>query len=291
MKKVIGFLLFAVIVQVTFAEDIMHKFLIANFMGKSLHYVDQFDPENNWTIDVGYAVFDMQMIGEKRLMINHDNGYHVYDLETRERVDTFSSDKMKKIKSMRRLEDGRTFFASQNGPVYEFDKDGEFVAEYQMPEDVKFVRMMRFTPDGNVLLACNKGGYECSLEKGLKPEERLVKKFLMPRPRNSYMALYSPDKSKVYLSGGYSKGFYTFDTDGKLLKDTVVKQPEGLHNYFYGGFQIMENGHIIMTNWTGHGERDFKPGLKLVEFDEEHDVVWSWNEAYGGTVNQVIVFE
>jgi len=30
--------------------------------------------------------------------------------------------------------------------------------------------------------------------------------------------------------------------------------------------------------------------LKLVEFDDEHKVVWSWNEAYGGTENQVIVF-
>ena len=135
------------------------------------------------------------------------------------------------------------------------------------------------------------GAFECSLEKGLQPEERMVKKFLLPRPRNSYMAIYSPDKSKVYVSGGYSKGFFTFDKDGKLLKETVIDQPEGLHNYFYAGFQIMDNGHIIMSNWTGHSMKDFKPGLKVVEFDKDHKVVWSWNEEFGGTVNQLLVFE
>ena len=32
---------------------------------------------------------------------------------------------------------------------------GSFVAEYKMPKLVKYVRMMRFAPNGNVLLACN----------------------------------------------------------------------------------------------------------------------------------------
>ena len=104
-------------------------------------------------------------------------------------MDTFSSKKMRGIKSMRRLKDGRTFFSNQDGLVYEFDKDGSFVAEYKMPKLVKYVRMLRFAPNGNLLMACNDGAFECSLKKGLQPEERMVKKFLMPRPRNSYMAL------------------------------------------------------------------------------------------------------
>jgi hypothetical protein len=28
-----------------------------------------------------------------------------------------------------------------------------------------------------------------------------------------------------------------------------------------------------------------------VEFDKEHNVVWSWNEDFGGTVNQMIVMD
>jgi hypothetical protein len=104
------------------------------------------------------------------------------------------------------------------------------------------------------------------------------------------MALYAPNGT-LLLSGGYSKGLYTFDADGKLLKDTVVKQPEGLNNYFYAGFQILKSGNIVLSNWTGHSEKDFKPGLKVVELDKDHNVVWSWNEAFGGTVNNVLVLD
>ena len=117
-----------------------------------------------------------------------------------------------------------------------------------------------------------------------------MRKFALPRPRNSYMALYAPD-GKLLVAGGYSKGLYTFDAEGKLLKDTVLKQPEGLNNHFYAGFQILKSGNIVMANWTGHSEKDFTPGLKVVELDKDHNMVWSWNEAYGGTVNNVLVLD
>ncbi len=290
MKKTMMVLLAATAVSPLFADGVKHRFLVSNYMGKSLHYVDQFEPANNWNLDMGYAVFDMQLIDGDRLLVNHDRGYHVYDLKSRERVSSFSSERLKGIKSVRRLDDGRTFFSSHQGPVWAFDKDGGFVAEYAMPKAVTYVRMMRFAPNGNVLLACNDGAFECSLAGGLEPEQRLVKKFLLPRPRNSYMALYAPDGDKVYVAGGYSKGFFLYDTEGTLLGERVIEQPEGLHNYFYAGFQILDNGHIVMANWTGHGPKDYKPGLKLVEFDRDFKVVWSWNEEFGGTVNQVIVF-
>ena len=71
----------------------------------------------------------------------------------------------------------------------------------------------------------------------------------------------------------------------------MLKQPEGLNNYFYAGFQILKNGNLVMSNWTGHGVKDFKPGWKLAELDKDRNVVWTWNEAFGGTVNQVIVLD
>jgi hypothetical protein len=59
--------------------------------------------------------------------------------------------------------------------------------------------------------------------------------------------------------GGYSKGLYTFSADGALLKDTVVQQPEGLHNYFYGGFQLLKNGHLVLANWTATTRKILSP--------------------------------
>jgi hypothetical protein len=194
------------------------------------------------------------------------------------------------VRTVRRLSDGRTFLGTQGGTVYEQDAQKDPTASYAMPKAIGYVRLMRFTPQGTLLLAAEDGAYEVSLEKGLEAERRLVRKFALPRPRNAFMALYAPDGT-LLLSGGYAKGLFAFDAQGRLLNDTVLQQPEGLSNYFYAGFQILTSGHIVMSNWTGHNADDFKPGWKLVELDQDRNVVWTWNEEFGGTVNQVIVLD
>jgi hypothetical protein len=271
-------------------EDVKHRFLVSDFMHCAVHYVDQADASKNWTLKLPEITFDLQLVGGNRLLCNRSKGYDVYDLATRAKVDSFESDAVSEVRSVRRLADGRTFLGTQNGTVYEFDGQKKLTATYEMPKAAKYVRLMRFTPKGTLLLAAEDGAYEVSLEKGLEAEKRLVRKFELPRPRNSYMALRAPDGS-VLVAGGYSKGLYTFDAAGKLVKDTVLKQPEGLENYFYAGFQILKNGHIVMANWTGHNEQDFKPGWKLAELDKDHNVVWTWNEEFGGTVNNVLVLD
>ena len=270
--------------------EIKHRFLASDFMHCSVHCVDQTDASKNWSLKLPEIAFDLQLVGGNRLLCNRSKGYDIYDLATRQKVDSFQSDALKDVRSVRRLADGRTFLGTQGGTVYEYDAQKKLTATYEMPKAAKYVRLMRFTPKGTLLLAAEDGAYEVSLEKGLEAEKRLVRKFTLPRPRNSYMALYTPDGT-VLVSGGYSKGLYTFDAAGKLLKDTVLKQPEGLNNYFYAGFQILKGGNIVMANWTGHSEKDFKPGLKVVELDKDHNMVWSWNEEFGGTVNNVIVLD
>lgn len=271
--------------------EIQHRFLVSDFMHGSVHYVDQADASKNWSLKLPEIAFDLQLIGGNRLLCNRSKGYDVYDLATRQKVETFQSDAVKDtVRSVRRLADGRTFMGGQGGTVYEFDAQKNLTATYEMPKAAKYVRLMRFTPKGTLLLAAEDGAYEVSLEKGLEAERRLVRKFALPRPRNAYMALCAPD-GKVLVAGGYSKGFYTYGADGALLKDTVLQQPEGLNNYFYAGFQLLKNGNTVLSNWTGHNEKDFKPGWKVVELDREHNVVWTWNEEFGGTVNNVIVLD
>jgi hypothetical protein len=271
-------------------REIKHRFLVSDFMHSSVHYVDQSDASKNWTLKLPEITFDLQLVGGNRLLCNRSNGYDVYDLATRAKVDSFQSAALKDVRSVRRLADGRTFLGTQGGMVYELDAQKNMTASNAMPKAAKYVRLMRFTPKGTLLLAAEDGAYEVSLAKGLEAEARLVRKFALPRPRNSFMALFAPD-GNLLVAGGYSKGLYTFDPEGKLVKDTVLQQPEGLNNYFYAGFQILKNGHVVMSNWTGHSEKDFKPGWKLAELDKDHNVVWTWNEAFGGTVNQVIVLD
>ena len=113
MKKVTLMLLVATMSLSLFGKEIKHRFLISNFMGKSLHYIDQFDSSKTWEIKLGQIVMDMQLIGDNQLMVNHNNGYDIYDLKTQKKVKRFSSKKINSIKSMSRLSDGRTFFSGQ----------------------------------------------------------------------------------------------------------------------------------------------------------------------------------
>lgn len=291
MRKAIMLSLGVLAAGLVRGEEIKHRFIVSDFMHSSLHYVDQTDPSKNWTLKLPEIAFDLQLVGGNRLLVNRAKGYDIYDLGTREKVESFQSEVVKDtVRSVRRLADGRTLLSTQAGPVYAFDAAKKWVVTYEVPRAIKYVRLMRVTPKGTLLLAAEDGAYEVSLEKGVEAEKRLVRKFTLPRPRNAYMALYAPD-GKLLLSGGYSKGLFTFDAEGKLLKDTVLQQPEGLNNYFYAGFQILKNGHVVMANWTGHSEKDFKPGWKAVELDAEHRVVWTWNESYGGTVNQLLVLD
>lgn len=82
-----------------------------------------------------------------------------------------------------------------------------------------------------------------------------------------------------------------FASDGNVLARTQARQPEGLSNYFYGGFHVRPNGNAVVANWTGHSGRDFVPGWKLIEFSPRGEVVWKWNAPWAGTPNAVVVFD
>jgi hypothetical protein len=46
--------------------------------------------------------------------------------------------------------------------------------------------------------------------------------------------------------------------------------------YQPGQFQILQNGNVVITNWTA--ENGGK-GQQLVEYDRDGNMVWSWDDA------------
>ena len=101
--------------------EIKHRFLASDFMHCSVHCVDQTDASKNWSLKLPEIAFDLQLVGGNRLLCNRSKGYDIYDLATRQKVDSFQSDALKDVRSVRRLADGRTFLGTQGGTVYEYD--------------------------------------------------------------------------------------------------------------------------------------------------------------------------
>jgi hypothetical protein len=49
--------------------------------------------------------------------------------------------------------------------------------------------------------------------------------------------------------------------------------------YFYNSFQVLNNGHIVITNWQGHGAGHGGVGIQLMEYDSSGAMVWYWKDS------------
>jgi hypothetical protein len=55
--------------------------------------------------------------------------------------------------------------------------------------------------------------------------------------------------------------------DSPSASDVTIYQP--------GQFQILQNGHIVITNWTAENGG---MGKQLVEYTADGEMVWSWDD-------------
>lgn len=276
------------------AEPIRHRFLALDFWHGKLFHVDQFDPTKNWDMPWGGGVKDLQLIGQGRLMISASDGYVIYDLAERTKQSEFHNRDLAGVVTARRRADGSTWLGAntkQGVTIFAVNAAGQIERKLDVPA-LKTLRMMRFTPENTLLLTEFDGVAEITLESSTPAEQRIVRRFKLPRPRNAYMALKSAD-GFYWVAGGYAHALFQYRADGTLLRTFEAEQPTGFTNWFYAGFQLLANGHIVQANWTGHSEKDFKEGWKAVEFDGEGKIVWHWHASREqvGSINGLIILD
>ncbi len=302
MKKLI-FIAFTLVTLACLAQaqdetTIKHKFLAVDFWKGKIHFVDQNDPSKNWSEPWGGGLRDLQLIGNNQLLVSEHNGWKIYDLLTRKMISQIKLDGISGISTLRRLPDGRTFIGTnqkidgkEGVTICELDAANNLVRKVTFPQ-FRWLRLMRPTLAGTWLLTEWDGAVEVTIADNIADDKRVLNQFKLPRPRNAYMALRKPDGNTL-VAGGYAAGLFEYTPDGKLLRELVAKQPEGMQNHFYAALQIMPNGHVIQANWNGHSDKDYKPGWKLIEFDQDGKVVWTWNEPPEkiGTINGLLVLD
>jgi hypothetical protein len=275
-------------------EMIRHRFLALDFWHATLHHVDQLDPAKSWVMPSGGGVKDMQLIGQGRLMISAADGYVVYDLAGRKKLTEHHDPELAGTVTARRRPDGSTWLgtnAKQGVTIFAVGPSGQVERRLRVP-GLKTLRLMRFTPENTLLLAELSGAAEITLDPSAAEEQRIVRRFQLPRPRNAYMALKSADGT-CWVAGGYTHALYQYRADATLLRTFEADQPPGFSNWFYAGFQLLQNGHVVQANWTGHNEKDFKEGWKAVEFDRDGRVVWHWQapREQVGSINGLIILD
>jgi hypothetical protein len=111
-----------------------------------------------------------------------------------------------------------------------------------------------------------------------------------------FQGLRLPDKT-IAVTSGYGASILVIDQATKKVLTTIggKSQPDAatIVPNFYGGFQVLPNGHFVVTNWEGHGGGNGGKGLQLLEYDASGALVWKWKQDPNlvSSLHQVIVLD
>jgi hypothetical protein len=272
------------------ADPVRHILVLGDESRGFVHYLDQTNTNNNFSVKANRPVWDMKRVAENKYRYVHGNSFTVIDLKERKEVDTFSDKKLSGLTTVCDLPNG-DFLAGTNQKVGEPVKDAVVVYRFaadrtlksrSVYESLRNIRMMTVLKSGEVMLSHNEGVARCSLAPEGSEKGAIIQAYKLPRGRNAYKAIPRKDGG-YWVGGGYAEALYAYSEDGKLLKTFEAQQTDGLKNHFYGGLVEQANGHVMIANWTGHGANDSKKGWQVIEFDAEGKVVWHLHDpiAYG----------
>jgi hypothetical protein len=259
------------------AQTIKHKFLAIDEGNCTLLYVDENDPSRNYAVPIGKTTpRDMQLIGNDRLLIGHNNGYSEIDIATGEMVKDFSE--YSNITSARRLFNGNTLLAGIGASgtneifIEELDKNDKSIRTIKFP--FNYVRLIRQTAKGTYLLACDANIIEAN-DKGDVLWQATVEYF-----NHIWKAVRLPNGNTL-ASAGYGAFIAEVDPAGALVKKYGAREdmPEESNPSFYATMQVLPKGHIVFANWQGHGPGHGESGIQLIEVDKAGKIVWKWSDA------------
>ncbi|MBN2718286.1 MAG: hypothetical protein JXX14_20750 [Deltaproteobacteria bacterium] len=88
---------------------------------------------------------------------------------------------------------------------------------------------------------------------------------------------------------GYAQSLQIFNSAGQHTKS--ITGPANVNPFFYAGFQIMDNGNYVLTNWQDHGAGHGNSGVQVLEYDPAGTLVWSWTQdaSYVSSLQGVLV--
>ncbi len=99
----------------------------------------------------------------------------------------------------------------------------------------------------------------------------------------------------MLVASGYGASLLELDVDGKVLNTfggTKAEEAKELGYRFFAGFQVLKNGDIVVSNWTGHGANDSAKGTQLVQFDSTGKAIWKWHDpTLAGSLHGVIILD
>lgn len=249
------------------------KLLLRDEGLSQLAYIDLADSTKNWYVPVP-AGRDMQLIGNSRVLIGTGTGYEERDIRTGNKL--FELTSFSGTVAARRLRNGNTLLTGLNWKdkkgvvLLELDQKGNTQRLMNYP-DFTYVRLVRETATGTFLIAADDTIIEGNAAGHIIWQAKLTGRNKM----HAWQALRLANGQTI-VSSGYGANFQLFAADGSFV--SAIMGPPEVNPHFYAGFQIVENGNYVVTNWQGHGPHFGASGTQLLEYNPAGELVWSWKQ-------------
>jgi hypothetical protein len=225
----------------------------------------------------GDGLRDLQLVGGDRVAASVAKGYVELDVKTgaiKKEVTKFTG-----VESLRRLPSGNTILGGNSDggvTLQELDPQDAAVAGHKVTfTNFTQFRMLRRTPEGTFLIGVGPKLAEVNWDK------QTVWEMTIPNGDYVYQGLRLPDKT-IAVTSGYGAAILLIDPAAKKVLTTIggKSQPDSatIVPNFYAGFQILPNGHFVVTNWEGHGGGNGGKGIQLLEYDASGAVAWQWKQ-------------
>ncbi len=236
-------------------------------------YVDTKNQSANWYQPVPKGR-DLQLIGNNLFLMGTESGYEEREIKTGKKV--FEMNTFPGTISARRLRNGNTLLVGLNWKqkkgvvLLEINKEGE-VQQVINYSDFNYARIARETSSGTYLITSDTIVFEGNSAGNIIWQAKIKSE---KRP-HAWQALRLSNGNTV-VSAGYAGNLQFIASDGSLIK--TMSGPDEVKPNFYAGFQILDNGNFLVTNWQGHGSTFGSSGVQLLEYDTNGKLVWSWKQ-------------
>jgi len=269
------------------------RFLAGDYSGAKVCIVEA-DGKISWS-HAAPSCNDVWILGEERVLFTTGKGVKEVDIKTNAILFEYASSS--EIYATQRLPNGNTFVGEcSSAKLLEVAPDGRRIVRSlalippekaggkALPGGHGFMRNARVLKNGNYLVShyAGKGASEYA------PDGRIVWSVKTPTGIHSVIRL---DNGNTLVAGsdGGPVGLYEYDPRGERVWSLTNDDLEGKPLKFLTGFQVLPNGHFLLSNWVGHGQ--FGKAPHILEVTRDKKVVWTFNDHVNfKTVASVQVF-
>lgn len=230
----------------------------------------------HWRVDLAQFPIarEMQRLDNDTVLVGYDEGYFICEIETGNII--HDCRKWKEVSSARRLSDGTTLITGQdlNGlegvSLLTLDSKDNVIKKQSRPGD--YVRLMSPGPGDSYLFCTN--DHIIQTDYDLKDIRRFESEGFL----HAWKSRVMPDDT-ILISAGYGAFMARFSLDGTVLQTfgRTEEVPSEVEPFFYGSFDIAENGNILVANWQDHGPDNGHKGRQLLCFTAQGEFIEYWS--------------